>query len=52
MLGRDTLGSDRLRSPGTILPSDIEPLIREVLMLKEEIRKIKKALEEHGIKVE
>jgi hypothetical protein len=34
------------------MPSDVEHLVREVLLLKEEVRKIRKALEEHGIKVD
>lgn len=54
MLGnRDRpLGFDRLMGPGPIMPSDVEHLVREVLLLKEEVRKIRKALEEHGIKVD
>lgn len=52
MLRRDDLGVRGLQGPGIIMPSDIERLVREVMLLKEEVRKIRKALEEHGIKVE
>ncbi|GBC70676.1 hypothetical protein HRbin02_00444 [Candidatus Calditenuaceae archaeon HR02] len=52
MLRRDDLGPRGFQSPGIIMPSDIERLVREVMLLKEEVRKIRKALEEHGIKVE
>ncbi len=54
MLGsRDRpLGIDRLAGPGPIMPSDIEHLVREIILLKEEVRKIRRALEQHGIKVD
>ncbi len=52
MLRRDDLGVRGLQGPSVIMPSDIERLVREVMLLKEEVRKIRKALEEHGIKVE
>jgi hypothetical protein len=32
------------------MPSDIEHLVREIILLKEEVRKIRRALEQHGIK--
>lgn len=52
MFRKDVFEPNRITGPSTILPSDVEPLIREILQLKEEIRKIKKALAEHGIKVD
>lgn len=52
MFRRDDFDVRGLRGPSPIMPSDIERLIREVVMLREEVRKIKRALEEHGIKVE
>jgi len=52
MLRRDDLGIRGLQGPSTIMPSDIERLVREVIMLKEEVKKIRKALEDHGIKVD
>ncbi|MCS7145547.1 MAG: hypothetical protein RMJ28_03485 [Nitrososphaerota archaeon] len=52
MIRRDEMGFRELQGPSPIMPSDIERLVREVIMLKEEVRKIRKALESHGIKVE
>jgi len=52
MFRGDDLISRRVSGPGTIMPSDIERLVREVVQLREEVRKIRRALEEHGIKVE
>ncbi len=49
----DLLG--RLRDPrrlGYALPSDLDMIVRELLRLRAEIDKIKKALEKHGIKVD
>jgi hypothetical protein len=46
------LGIDWLAGPGPIMPSDIEHLVREIILLKEEVRKIRRALEQHGIKVD
>lgn len=41
-----------LRGHGYVLPSDLEMIVRELMHLKGEIEKIKRALEKHGIKVE
>jgi len=38
--------------PSAIFPSDIEMLIREIKLLKEEIAKIKEALRKHGIEID
>ncbi|MEM1584458.1 MAG: hypothetical protein QXF28_05285 [Nitrososphaerota archaeon] len=38
--------------PSSIFPSDIEMIIKEIKMLKEEIAKIKEALRKHGIEVD
>lgn len=38
--------------PSGIFPSDIEMIIREIRMLKEEVAKIKEALRKHGIEIE
>ena len=42
----------RIGGPSPIMPSDIEHIVREIQLLKLEIVKIKKALEERGIKVD
>ncbi|MEN3048388.1 MAG: hypothetical protein ABDH63_06375 [Candidatus Caldarchaeales archaeon] len=42
----------RLRGPSPVLPSDVELLVREVAALKEEVRKIKRALAEAGIRID
>ncbi|MCD6313261.1 MAG: hypothetical protein J7L79_05595 [Thaumarchaeota archaeon] len=41
-----------LRRIGYTLPSDLEMIARELIRLRAEIEKIKKALEKHGIKVD
>lgn len=41
-----------LRGHGYVLPSDLEMIVRELLHLKSEVEKIKRALEKHGITVE
>jgi hypothetical protein len=38
--------------PSTVFPSDIEMLVREIRVLKEEIAKIKEALRRHGIEID
>jgi len=46
---------DRLRDArrlGYALPSDLEMIVGELIRLRSEIEKIKKALEKHGIKVD
>lgn len=42
----------RLKGPSPVLPSDIELLVREVVALKEEVKRIKRALAEAGIKID
>ncbi|MCS6788421.1 MAG: asparagine synthase C-terminal domain-containing protein, partial [Aigarchaeota archaeon] len=42
----------RLKGPSPVLPSDIELLVREVAALKEEVKRIKRALAEAGIKID
>ena len=49
---REDLYWERLRGPSPIMPSDIEYLVRELQLLKAEVQKIKKALEEWGIKID
>jgi len=49
---REDLYWERLRGPSPIMPSDIEHLVRELQLLKVEVQKIKKALEERGIKID
>jgi len=44
--------SMELRGPGYILPSDLEMIVRELMNLRMEIEKIKRALREHGINVD
>lgn len=41
-----------LKGPGYALPSDLEMIVRELMNLKMEIEKIKKALRKHGIEVD
>lgn len=41
-----------LRGHGYILPSDLEMIVRELIYLKGEVERIKRALEKHGITVE
>jgi len=41
-----------LRGPGYVLPSDLEMIVRELVSLRMEIEKIKKALKKHGINVD
>jgi sugar phosphate isomerase/epimerase len=46
---------DKLRDArrlGYALPSDIEMIVGELIRLRSEIEKIRKALEKHGIKVD
>lgn len=46
---------NRLKDPrrlGYALPSDLDMITRELIRLRAEIEKIKKALEKHGIKVD
>jgi len=37
--------------PRTLMPSDVQMLVREMQFLKAEILKIRKALKDHGIEV-
>ena len=41
-----------LRGHGYVLPSDLEMIVKELMYLKGEIDKIKKALKKHGITVD
>lgn len=46
---------NRLRDPrrlGYALPSDLAMIVGEIIKLRSEIEKIKRALEKHGIKVD
>jgi len=40
------------RGLGYVLPSDLEMIVRELMNLRMEIEKIKKALRKHGIEVD
>ncbi|MCD6592189.1 MAG: hypothetical protein J7K78_04150 [Thaumarchaeota archaeon] len=40
------------RRLGYTLPSDLEMIVRELIYLRAEIEKIKKALKKHGIEVD
>lgn len=41
-----------MKGPSPVLPSDIEMLVREVVALREEVKRIKRALIEHGIRID
>lgn len=41
-----------MRGPSPVLPSDIEMLVREVIALREEVKRIKRVLREHGIRID
>ncbi|MCD6341691.1 MAG: hypothetical protein J7L83_02405 [Thaumarchaeota archaeon] len=42
----------KLGTPGYMLPSDFEMIVKELMHLKAEIEKIKDALRKHGIKID
>jgi len=48
----DLLNRLRGGGPGYVLPSDLQLILKEVMELKAEIEKIKKALRKHGIEID